>query len=227
MYFRAIQGHTGGNMIAPESDESRRDSVQVERICTPYRLFFQRRVYPWNRTHCGWTREKPSSSHIVEVKYVRFVRGEKWRNTQPRTHKNVWFFSSQDWYWQDQSVWLCEYKECPNDFLSSLGAHWSDLLKVHNTMALSPINARNHWKSRQNVMPVTQTREGIQMSQVTSENQVAVVAKWVVSDKQTLFSSPWMPLFTWKMWMTSLPGEMWLPCSVFVLLICPNQPTSN
>ena len=90
--FRAIQGHTGGNMIAPESDESRRDSVQVERICTPYSLFFQRRVYPWNRTHCGWTREKredkPSSSHIVEVKVfcvcISFVaRNEGTHNQEP------------------------------------------------------------------------------------------------------------------------------------------------
>ena len=35
LYIRVIQGHTGGNFIAPEFDRSRRYSIQMERFLVP------------------------------------------------------------------------------------------------------------------------------------------------------------------------------------------------
>ena len=36
VFFRAIQGHTGGNMTAPEVDGSRRYSIQLEKVCVSH-----------------------------------------------------------------------------------------------------------------------------------------------------------------------------------------------
>ena len=45
VYIRAIQGHTGGNMRAPELLGSRHYSIQLERVCVPWRLFSQLQFY--------------------------------------------------------------------------------------------------------------------------------------------------------------------------------------
>ena len=78
------------------------------------------------RTGCG----------SESVLYVQLVRDEKRRNTQPRTHTEM-YVSIQARIDTDKSVsTMDEHNESPKDVQSSLGAHWSDLLKMHNTMAL-------------------------------------------------------------------------------------------
>ena len=73
---------------------------------------------------------------MKSVLYVQLVRDEKRRNTQPRTHTEM-YVCIQAKIDTDKSVsTMDENNESPKDVQSSLGAHWSDLLNVHNTMAL-------------------------------------------------------------------------------------------
>ena len=54
---------------------------------------------------------------------------------------------------------------------------------------------------------------------LTSSGQVTGMATCCPQLQIALISSPWMPLLRGSLKMTSLPGEMWLPCSVLARFI--------
>ena len=96
----------------------------------------------------------------------------------------------------------------------------SQAQRAHTILILS----RCHWnetftkKARQNFVLVTQQHKGKQSHMSHQKGKWQWWRYVVVSHKQTLFSSPWMPLWGY-MKITSLPYMVWLPCRSLACLI--------
>ena len=64
LYVRAIQGHSGGELIT-WTDESCRQSTQMERIPVSYGKLFQRKLHPTSRTHRKWKGHWRSATNSI------------------------------------------------------------------------------------------------------------------------------------------------------------------
>ena len=107
------------------------------------------------------------------------MRRRSWRRYDrhwTRTHKNVWFFSGHDRYWQKQSEWCVNTWKVTRTSNRHLAHTPTDRVVPNDTWAKF-IKQGFTRKSRQNILPVTQKTEGKAVSHVTTGGQVAVSAK--------------------------------------------------
>ena len=87
---------------------------------------------------------------------------------------------------------MSEYKEGPKDVQPSLGAHTYRQRCSKNETCAKSIKQGITGKSGQNLLPGTKTRKGEAVSHVTSEGQVAVMAKCSRQSRCLQVSALWV-----------------------------------